>query len=167
MLQSIRHSVLAFIDFFHRPFARWIDVRTFRYLACGGSNQLLYLFLYFVSYNFILGKDDIHLPFLTISAPIGAYIIAFGVSFPLGFILSRYIVFPESNLRRRVQLFRYALLTATCILLTYVLLKFFVEICGWYPTVSAAITSIALAVFSYLSQRHFTFKVKEAVAERG
>lgn len=167
MLRTTRDIVLNFIDFFHKPFARWIDQKTFRYLACGGSNQVLYIFLYFLSYNYILQKQNIHFHWvhLTISSPIAAYIIAFSVSFPLGFLLSKYIVFPESNLQKRVQAFRYTLLTATCIVLTYIFIKFFVEWCHFYPTFSSAITSIILAVFSYISQRHFTFKVKDVLVE--
>ena len=165
LLSWSRNIILTVIDFFHQPFSRWIDRQTFRYLACGGSNQLLYIFLYFISYNFILDKQNVILAGFTISSHIGAYIIAFSISFPLGFILSRYIVFPESNLRKRVQLFRYVLLTGTCIVLTYLFLKFFVEWCHFYPTPSSAITSIILAVFSYLSQRHFTFKVKPVMVE--
>jgi putative flippase GtrA len=163
LLSRGRNIILNIIDFFHQPFSRWIDQRTFRYLACGGSNQILYIFLYFISYNFILAKQDVPLfGNVKITAPIAAYMIAFSISFPIGFVLSKYIVFPESNLQKRVQLFRYILLTGTCIILTYLFIKFFVEFCHFYPTPSSAITSILLAVFSYISQRHFTFKVKES-----
>jgi putative flippase GtrA len=165
LLTRSRNIILAIIDFFHQPFSRWIDQQTFRYLACGGSNQLLYIFLYFVSFNYIVDKQNVTVFDWTISSHIAAYIIAFGISFPMGFILSRYIVFPESNLRKRVQLFRYVLLTSTCIVLTYLFLKFFVEWCHFYPTPSSALTSVLLAVFSYVSQRHFTFKVKEVLVE--
>ncbi|WP_243630130.1 GtrA family protein [Taibaiella soli] len=160
-MKAIRNIVLSIIDFFHKPFAKWIDTTTFRYLACGGSNQVLYIFLYWLSYNFLLAKHDVHFPFLTVTAPIAAYIIAFTVSFPIGFTLSRHIVFPESNLHGRVQFFRYVLLTGMCILLTYLFLKFFVEWCHFYPTPSSALTSAIIAIFSFVSQKHFTFKVKE------
>lgn len=159
MLNKARHIILATIDFFHRPFRRWINLQTFRYLACGGSNQVFYIFLYFISYNYILHQHNIPLGHhMMLSAPIAAYIIAFSVSFPVGFTLSRHIVFSESNLQGRVQLFRYILLTGTCILLTYLFLKFFVEICHFYPTPSSALTSAIIAVFSYYTQRYFTFK---------
>ncbi len=91
--------------------------------------------------------------------------ISFSISFPMGFALSKYLVFPESNLKGRVQLFRYALLVSMCILLNYVFLKFFVEWCHFYPTPSKVLTTAIVAVFSYISQRNFTFKVKEVLAE--
>lgn len=91
---------------------------------------------------------------------------AFSVSFPVGFTLSRHIVFPESNLHGRIQIFRYSLITTTFILLTYLLIKFFVEICHFYPTLSSALTSVLIATCSYFTQRYFTFKtVQEEMIE--
>ena len=165
MLISARNIILAIIDFFHPPFARWIDQRTFRYLACGGSNTVLDILIYFLAYNFLLGKEPVHTPFITVSPHIAAFMVSFSISFPLGFALSKYVVFTESNLRGRVQLFRYALLVGMCILLNYSFLKLFVEWCQFYPTPSNALTTAIVAVFSYVSQRNFTFKVKEAYVE--
>lgn len=161
MLNQVRHIILNIIDFFHKPFAKWINLQTFRYLACGGSNTVLDIFLYFISYNFILAKQPVHVQSLTISPYIAAFMMSFSVSFPSGFILSRYIVFPESTvMRKRVQILRYALLVGMCIILNYIFLKLFVEWCGFYPTPSKMLTTIIVAVFSYVAQRNFTFKVK-------
>lgn len=165
MLVTLRNSIISFIDFFHKPFSRWINQQTFRYLACGGTNTLMDIVIYFISYNFILMKQPVVLPFLTISPHIAAFMISFSVSFPMGFALAKYVVFQESNLRGRVQLFRYALLVCMCILLNYVFLKLFVESFGWFPTPSKVVTTILVAIFSYVSQRNFTFKVKPVMAE--
>jgi putative flippase GtrA len=162
MLGQVRHIILNFIDFFHRPFNRWINQQTFRYLACGGSNTVLDIIIYFVSYNFILEKQFVDVGYgVTIAPHIAAFIMSFSISFPSGFVLSRYIVFPESTvMRKRIQLLRYALLVAMCILLNYIFLKIFVEQFDWYPTPSKVLTTLIVAVFSYVSQRNFTFKVK-------
>lgn len=164
MLSSVRNIIIGIIDFFHPPFSRWISIQNFRYLACGGSNTLLDILIYFISYNYILDKNPVHLGPLTITPYIMAFIMSFSVSFPMGFALSKYIVFSHSNLKGRVQLFRYALLVGMCILLNYIFLKIFVEWCGFFPTPSKVMTTAIVAVFSYISQRNFTFKVKEAVA---
>ena len=82
----------------------------------------------------------------------------------MGFALSKFLVFPESNLKGRIQLFRYAVLVGMCIILNYVFLKLFVEMFGWYPTPSKIVTTAIVAVFSYVSQRNFTFKVKPDTA---
>jgi putative flippase GtrA len=163
LLRFIRHIIVGAIDFFHRPFARWIPTQTFRYLACGGTNTVLNIVIYDLAYNLILHKQDIHIyQGIDITARVGAYIIAFCISFPAGFTLSRYIVFPESNLHGRIQFFRYALTTATFILLTYILIKAFAFCLPMvHPAISYTFICIITAILSYISQRRFTFKIIE------
>lgn len=158
----MKRFILQFIDFFYRPFARLMPLQTFRYLACGGGNTLLDIFLYFICYNFILHKQMIHLPFVTISAHIAALFLSLAVTFPTGFLLSRHIVFSESNLRGRIQLVRYFLLVSACILLNYVFMKLFVEHFHIYPTISKILTTFFVVCFSYLTQKKFTFKVNQS-----
>lgn len=165
MLTAIRNIVLAVIDFFHKPFEKVIGKQTFRYLACGGSNTVSDILIYYLSYHYILLEQPVHIGGITIAPHIFAFMISFSISFPIGFALSKYIVFPESNLRGRVQLFRYAVLVGMCIVLNYVFLKLFVEICNIYPTPSKIITTGLVAIFSYISQRRFTFKVKPITVE--
>ncbi len=163
MLRAIRHIVLAVIDFFHTPFARWIDKRTFRYLACGGSGAMLNIGVYYLSYHFLFHEMDVstHLAIMPVMrAAVAAAIVAFFVSTPYGFLMSRYIVFQESNLKGRVQIFRYLLTVAACAVLTYFFIPFFHYTCGIYATPSSILTNIVVAVFSYMAQRFFTFKVK-------
>jgi putative flippase GtrA len=45
-----------------------------------------------------------------------------------------------------------------CILLNYVFLKLFVDYWGWYPTPSKILTTLFVVTFSYLSQKHYTFR---------
>ncbi|HVG11704.1 MAG TPA: GtrA family protein, partial [Flavisolibacter sp.] len=55
-------------------------------------------------------------------------------------------------------LFRYFLVAMGCILINYIFLKLFVEILGWYATPSQMVTTVIVTMFSYFSQRHFSFK---------
>jgi putative flippase GtrA len=156
----MKDLITGVIDFFYPPFKKVMEIQTFRYLACGGGNTLLDIFIYFISYNFILDKSIIQLPFGAISPHIGAFIISFCITFPLGFLLMRNIVFTDSYLRGRVQLFRYIMLVMVCILLNYIFIKLFVEHFGIYPTIAKILTTCIIVVFSYLTQRHFTFKTE-------
>ena len=157
----MKDNITSIIDFFYPPFQKLMDIKTFRYLACGGGNTLLDIFLYFISYNFILNKSIVQLPFFAISPHIGAFIISFSITFPIGFLLMRNIVFIDSDLRGRVQLFRYILLVIVCIMLNYIFLKLFVEQFHFYPTVAKICTTFIIVIFSYLTQRHFTFRTAE------
>lgn len=141
-----------------------MPLQTFRYAVCGGSNMLLDLFIYFISYNFILNKQNLDIGFLVFKPHIAALLMAFCVSFPLGFLLSKYIVFNSSVLKGRVQLFRYILIVIINLFLNYVLLKILVEYMQFYPTISRLFATIFVVTFSYLSQKHFTFRVKGTIA---
>ncbi len=157
----MKDNITSIIDFFYPPFQKLMDIKTFRYIACGGGNTLLDIFLFFISYNFILEKNVVHLPFIAIKPHIAAFIISFSITFPLGFLLMRNIVFTDSDLRGRVQLFRYILLVIVCIMLNYIFLKLFVEQFHFYPTIAKICTTFIIVIFSYLTQRHFTFRTAE------
>ena len=157
----MKDIVVRVIDFFYLPFRRIMPLQTFRYAACGGGNTLLDIFLYFLAYNFVLEKQVVYTPIGAISPYIAAFLMSFVISFPIGYLLNRYIVFPGSSLKGRVQLFRYFLLVVICIVLNYVFIKLFVEQFGIFPTIAKMLTTIIVVSFSYLTQKNFTFK-KEA-----
>lgn len=156
--EYIRNWVLGVVDVFYPLVRRVMSLQTFRYAACGGFNTILDITLFFVSYNFILLKEPIHLPFLTISAHIAAFLISFTVTFPIGFYLSRYVVFQETTVRKRVQLRKYFTVVLGCVVLNYGFLKLFVDVFKWYPTPSKLLTTVFVVAFSYLSQKKYTFR---------
>ena len=150
--------IIEFIDFFYAPFRRLMPIQTFRYAACGAGNTLLDIFLYFIAYNFVLQKQVVYSPAGAISPHIAAFLMSFAVSFPTGYLLNRFIVFPGSILRGRIQLFRYFLLVVLCVFLNYIFIKIFVEHFHIYPTVSKILTTVIVVTFSYMTQKNFTFK---------
>ena len=135
--------------------------QTFKYAVCGGSNMVLDILIYYISYNFILHKQIVDLGFIAFKPHIAALWMAFCVSFPIGFLLSKFIVFNTSQLRGRVQLFRYLLIVAVNLVLNYALLKTLVEYLSFYPTIARIFTTCIIVTFSFLSQKHFTFKERK------
>lgn len=157
---AVRGLILKIIDFFHPPFQKWIPLQTFRYLACGGGVTVLGLVAYFLAYNFLLQGDFIHVGGLSITRYIAAYIISFFIAFPSGFFLSKFVVFSDSDLRGRIQLFRYGVLQILNIGLNWFFLHLFAGFLGFWATPSQALTSIILAVFSYFFQRYVSFQIR-------
>ena len=155
----MRNLILAFIDYFYPLFKRVMPLQTFRYAACGGANVVLDVTLFYISLHYILHQQVLDLGFIAFEPYVAAFLIAFCVTFPIGFLLSKYVVWTESTLSGRIQLFRYFLLVLTNFFLNYVLLKFFVEYCGFYPTMAKILTIVIVVTYSYISQKHFTFKV--------
>ena len=169
MTQLLKKRIIAFIDFFYPPFSRYMPEQTFRYAACGGTTTIVDIFMYWFSYNYILHQNPVHLPFTVhipftskymayVSAYVASIFLAFCVSFPTGFFLNRNIVFSGSVLHGRVQLFRYFVLVLFCLFLNWVLIKFFVEQCHMWPTIAKLPTTAIVICFSYVTQKHFTFK---------
>ncbi len=163
---KVRSTVLSFVDFCFPLFRPFMTLQMYRYAACGGSSTLLNILVYFIAYNFILDKQVLDLGFIAFTPHIAAFFIAFCLTFPIGFYLSMFVVFQGSYLRKRVQLFRYFLVTLACIVLNYVLLKFFVEKAGLYPTPSLMITTGIVVFFSYVSQRYFSFKEQKIAVSK-
>lgn len=157
----MRKTIENIIDFFYPPFSKLMNRLTFRYAACGGANTLFDIFLFFISYNFIFRKQNLVLPFVTISPHIAAFMFSFIFTFPIGFILSRYVVFQGSTMTGRAQLFRYFLTVLGAIFLNYIFLKLFVERFHFYPTIAKICTTVIVVAFSYVSQSYFTFKVRK------
>jgi putative flippase GtrA len=161
-LYPVRDFIISSIDFFYPPFRRLMDQQTFRYAACGGSNSLFDIVLYAISYHFILNKSILNVAGMAISPHIAAFLITFPITFLSGFILMRYVVFPDAkSTRKRVQGGKYLLVVICCILLNYIFLKIFIEKFGWWPLPSKIITTVFVVLFSYFSQKHFTFKVAQ------
>ena len=150
--------VTSFIDYFYPPFKKFLNLQTFRYIICGGTNTFLDIVIYFLSYNFILQKQVFFLGTVAVKPHVMAFLMSFVISFPTGFYLNRYVVFTGSILKGRVQLFRYLLLVIICIILNYVFIKLFVEQFDIYPTVAKILTTFIVVTFSYVTQRYFTFK---------
>src|ERR1700712_1892952 len=141
----MRQKIIAFIDFFYPLFKRFMPLQTFRYAVCGCSNMVLDIVLYYISYNFILHKHILNIGFLSFKPHIAALLMSFCVSFPTGFLLSKYIVFNTSFLRGRVQFVRYMLVVAINLFLNYAFLKILVEYMNFYPTI-ARISAAAFIV---------------------
>ena len=159
-----KETILKVVDFFYPPFKKFLPVQTFRYAACGGANMLFDISLFAICYNFIFQKQNVHIGSFTISPYIAAFLMAFCISFPTGFYLSRYVVFQQSSIRGRIQLFRYFMVVLVCFFLNYIFLKLFVGYFGLYPTPSKIITTVIVVIFSYVSQSYFSFGTKRNIS---
>ena len=146
------------LEFFYPLFRRWMPFQTFRYAACGGGNTALGVFIFFVGFNYIFEKQIVHTPISALKADTAAMILSFLLNFPLGFYLARYVVFPESFMKKRFQLFRYFLSTIGSLFLNYINMRIMVDFFGFYPTIAQMVNVVIVVTFSYLMQKYFAFK---------
>lgn len=158
----MKDLIIRFLDIFYPLFKRFFNRQTYYYAACGGFNMVLDLLLFFVAYNFIFQKKIVYLTSSIAFEPyIAAYLFSFLFNFPIGFLLSKYVVWPTSNVKGRIQLFRYFMIVLVNLFLNYALLKIFIEAFHIYPTISKFLTIVIIVAFSYISQKYYSFKVKD------
>jgi putative flippase GtrA len=162
-LERIGNVIVKIIDWFYFPFLRFIPIQIFRYGATGGANTVFDLLLYFIFYRYILEMQIVDLGFVAVSPHIAAFLLVFPITFSTGFLLAKYVTFTSSELKGNIQLFRYGLTVAGAILLNYIFLKLFVENFGLYATLSKAITTVIVVIYSYVVQNHFSFKTEKPV----
>jgi putative flippase GtrA len=159
-------GINSIISFFYPPFSRMMDKQTFRYAACGGGNTLFDIAIFTITNNYILHQQVVYVGPFAFESYIAAFIFTFPISFLTGFLLMRYVVFPESSAtRKRVQMTKYLTVVFICILLNYGFLKLFVEVFGWWPLPAKVATTFFVVTFSYFSQKKFAFKKGISKAE--
>ncbi len=155
---TIGSWIRSVIDFFYPPFRKYMAIQFFRYGVSGVANVIFDWVLYFLVYHFVLHQQMLHLGIVTLSSHIGALFITFPVSFISGFLLQKYVTFSTSELRGRVQLFRYFIVLLANLVLNYLGLKLLVDTLRVFPTPAKMIVTIFTTLFSYFSQKKYTFK---------
>lgn len=166
-MQKLSQLITKIIDFFYRPFRRYIPEQIFRYAACGGGNMLLDWVLYFLIYNFVIGHDLVYIPLcrpllgvsqLCITPHIMALCIVFPITLLTGFWLNKYVTFTQSSLHGARQLGRYTLIVFVNLAINYFGLKLLVDGAGFYPTPSKMIITVVTVIVSFFGQKYFSFR---------
>lgn len=161
----MRKLLRSFIDSFYFLFKKFMPLKTYRYMVCGGGNLVLDIVLYYLVFHYVLFAEELDLGWIVFKPHIAAFFIVFPITFITGFLLNKYIAFNESTLKGKIQLYRYAIVVAGAILLNYLLLRLFVDAWGFYPTPSKILVTIISVVYSYTLQNRFTFRVHQSATK--
>ena len=164
-LHNVRDFILPVIDFFYPPFRKLMNLQTFRYAASGGGNVVLGFLIYTISFKYLFQEKEFHFDFYALKGHTAALFLSFCVTFPIGFFMSKYVVFSDSNMKGRIQLFRYFMICMFNLALNYILLKILIEKFRLDEIFAQVITIVIVVVFSYLAQRNFSFRVSPAEEE--
>jgi len=178
----MKNGITSIIDFFYPPFKRLMPLQTFRYAACGGGNMVLGFLVFTGMFHLIEAQTAINLGVvlfkvgynkignaevlmmqsdaLTFKAHSFALACSSTVVFIVGFLLNKYVVFTASNLKGRVQLFRYLLSTISSFCINYFLLNALVLYLHFHPVLAQVIVTAIVVTISFFMQQYFTFKVK-------
>lgn len=137
-----------------------LNNKIIRYFFSAGFATVVDVFVYFITFNYILHKQDIPLydPWL-LTAPIASLICSYSFGLMTNFLITKYMVFTESDLRGRHQLMRYLLVAFLILILNYLFMKFLINILEWYPTVSRIISALTIGIISFIIHKFYSFKV--------
>ncbi len=160
-----------------------MPLQTFRYAACGGGNMVLGFLVFTGVFHLIVAQQAVQLGMLSfkvMAARLGnsdmmmmdfgftafkvhsfALSVSSTVVFFAGFLLNKYVVFTASNLRGRIQFFRYFLASVSSFCINYFLLNAMVQYLHVYPVLAQIIVTAIVVTISFFMQQYFTFKVKE------
>jgi putative flippase GtrA len=154
------------VDFFYPPFRKYMTPQFFRYGVTGVANMAFDWVLYFLTFHFLLEKQMLHIGFVTFSSHIAAMLIVFPITFITGFLLQKYVTFSASDIKGRIQIVRYLSVVIANLLLNYIGLKLLVDMAGFFPTPSKMIVTSFSTMFSYFSQKKYTFKLSKSSSEQ-
>ncbi len=157
---KIARSITQLLDIFYlEAFKKIIPRHTFRYGVCGVANSIcLDSIFFYLIYHFLVSMRPVDLGFYTLSPEIASLIIVFPITFTIGFWLNRNVAFHATEERANRQVSKYALSVCGSIILSYISLRFLVEVCGVWATPAKTASSIIVALYSYLAARYFTFR---------
>ncbi|KXK45983.1 MAG: phenylalanine 4-monooxygenase [Bacteroidetes bacterium OLB10] len=104
---------------------RVLNLKVVRYFFSAASATVVDVVIYFLAFNYIYHKEDIHLPFYTFSAPTASLALSYTCGLITNFFLTKNLVFKESDLKGHHQFLRFVLVAIGVLFLNYVLMNFF------------------------------------------
>lgn len=155
---NLRQFIYSSLDVFYPIFKPFFNKQTYYYVACGGANTLFQLAAFYYCDHFLVAKQDIDLSIIVFKPHIASLFFSILVAFPTSFLLTKYIVWSDSNISSKKQLFRHFSFVIISTSLNYGLLKLFVEKFNLWATPSQIFITTIIIILSYLTQKHISFK---------
>jgi putative flippase GtrA len=163
MTKSFKKLIHHFLDLVYPLFKRILPYQVFAYLGVGAMNTALNIILFAVLYQLLLPEPGISINGFLIASYTISLLIAFLVTVPTGFWLSKNFAFAaggsESNEAGK-QMGKYFLVVLQGLVSDYLLLKVLIVYGDFHPTLAKIISTFVVLSCNYLLQKYFTFKTK-------
>lgn len=139
-----------------------LQLKLIRYGIAAAVATVVDVFIYFIAFNFIYRKQDLHLfNFMVLSAPTASLILSYSCGLLTNFTITKYFVFTESDLRGHHQLMRYIMVAVLILFLNYAFMSFLIKTLDWYPTIARATSAVTVGMLSFIIHKAFSFKVSK------
>jgi len=137
-----------------------LELKVVRYFFSGVTATLVDISVYFISFNFLFKKMDIPVySHYVLTAPTASLMLSFSCGLVTSFLLTKYFVFTESDLKGHHQFLRFILVAFMVLVLNYIMMRILIRNFHWFPTIARAFSSVSIAAVSFFTHRFFTFKV--------
>jgi putative flippase GtrA len=134
--------------------------KVFRYFISAGIATWVDITVYFVAFNYIYQKSNIDLfSVYTVSAPTASLILSYTMGLITNFLITKFLVFNESELATHHQLLRFVLVALFILMLNYFFMHFLINNFGWFPTIARGTSAITIGMLSFLIHKSFSFKM--------
>jgi len=135
--------------------------KAIRYLFAAGIATVVDVTVYYSIFNYLLEKQNLQ---LTQSFIIGAPTVSLACSYSCGlvtnFLITKNFVFKESELRSRSQFIRFLIVAFVVLIANYYFMNFLIKSLDWYPTIARGFSAVSIGVFSFMSHKAFSFRIK-------
>ncbi len=147
------------LQFFYPPFKRVLPFEVYAYLAVGGANTLLNIFLFGLFYEVLLPKGAFDLSLFSIESYTISLLIAFLITIPTGYWLSKNFAFTSGKKPTSFhQFLKYFMVVLQGLISDYILFKIGIVWIGLEPTISKIVSTVLVISLNYILQKYYTFK---------
>ncbi|MCU7693973.1 GtrA family protein [Haoranjiania flava] len=152
---TFHRLMLQMLDIFYPVFRKVMPKQVYRFLAVGGVCFLINIIVFHFSYHLY---DSGKFGPLPAPAYIAAFFTSLSITVLVGFYLNKNYVFRGSVLEKRTQFFRFCYSTVLEAIISYYLLRFFVEGLHWHPSLALIAGVAVIQTANYFIQKHYSFK---------
>lgn len=149
------HSVSTSVESF---LTKFFQNKLVRFFLSAGIAAVVDVLTYYVVINYVINYSVVVINNESISPHEFSLFISYTVGVITNFMVTKYAVFNDSTLKSRQQFTRFAMVAAIGFFANYGLLRFFVEYCDLWPTLSRISAALSLGFASYFIHKSFTFK---------
>ena len=143
--------------------ARFVNHTVVKFFLSAGVAFLVDVVVYYIFVNFVFKGEKVFFLGKAHSPNNLSLTISYATGVVINFLITKYAVFTESNLKGRKQFIRFISVAALGFFANYVLLRFFIEYLDFYPTLSRIASALSLGIASFFVHKFFTFKVKSTI----
>jgi putative flippase GtrA len=163
MIKSLKKLIQLFLDSVYPIFKVVLPYQVYAYLGVGAINTTLNIILFAVLYQLLLPAPGISVNGFLIASYTISLLIAFLITVPTGFWLSKNFAFATgagNSTPGRRQMGKYFLVVFQGLVSDYLLLKVLIVYADLHPTIAKIVSTFVVLSCNYLLQKYFTFKTK-------